>query len=167
MIGSTPGQTRAGPRRLPSPEGLPGGKTVVVVVVGNRTVALGSIPVGETRVVVSNSGEAVVAVGSTLGTGEIVEEDVRVVGPTASAVGAESIPEVEQASGAVAVAAGRLDTAAAVVGAVVDEIARTRAVGQLPAPVHPIVGLRAVPGGNQTLALERVARSAAASGPEG
>ena len=135
--------------------------------VENSTAAVGSIPAGGTRVVVGNSGEAVVAVGSTLGTGEIVEGDVRFVGPTASAVGAGSIPEVEQASGAVAVAAGRLDTAAAVVGAVVDEIVRTRAVGQLPAHVHPIVGLKAVPGGNQKVALERVARSAAASGPEG
>ena len=167
MIGSTPGQKRAGPRRLPSPEDLPGGKIVVVVVAGNKTVALGSIPAGGTRVAVGNSGGAVVAVGSTLRTGEVVEGGVRFVGPTASAVGAGSIPEVEQASGTVAVAAGKLGTAAAVAGAVVDEIARTRAVGQLPAHVHPIFGLKAVPGGNQRVALERVARSAAASGPEG
>ena len=116
MIGSTPGQKRAGPRRLPSPEDLPDGKIVVVVVAGNRTAALGSIPAGGTRVVVGNSGGAVVAVGSTLGTGEVVEGDVRFVGPTASAVGTGSVPEVEQASGTVAVAAGKLGTAAAVAG---------------------------------------------------
>ena len=125
MIGSTPGQKRAGPRRLPSPEGLPDGKIGVVVVAGNRTVALGSIPAGGTRVVVGNSGGAVVAVGSTLGTGEVVEAGMRFVGSSASAVGTGNVPEVVLASGTVAVAADKLDTAVVVAGVVVGGIART------------------------------------------
>lgn len=40
-------------------------------------------------------------------------------------------------------------------------------MGQQPGHVHPTVGLKAVPGGNQEVALERVAGSSVASGPEG
>ena len=125
MIGSTPGQKRTDPRRLPSPEDLPDERTVVVVVAGNRTAAVGSIPAGGTRVVVGNSGGAVVAVGSTLGTGEVVEAGMRFVGSSASAVGTGNVPEVVLASGTVVVAVDKLGTAVAVAGVAVAGIART------------------------------------------
>jgi hypothetical protein len=104
---------------------LPDGSTVDVVVAEHSTASVGSIPAGGTRVVVGNSGGAVVAVGSTLGTGTVVEAGMRFVGSSASAVGTVIVPEVVLASGAVAVAADKLDTVVGAIGVVVGGIART------------------------------------------
>ena len=123
MIGSTPGQKRTDPRRLPSPEDLPDGRTVGVDVVGNRAAAVGSIPAGGTRVVVGNAGGAVVAVEN--GTGKVVGAGMRSVGSSASAIGTGSVPGVVLASGTVVVAVDKLGTAVAVAGVVVGGIART------------------------------------------
>ena len=112
MIGSTPGQNRTDPRRLPSPVDLPDGRTVDVVVAEHSTASVGSIPAGGTRVVVGNAGGAVVA-------------GMRCMGSSASAIGTGSVPGAVLASGTVVVAVDKLGTAVAVAGVVVGGIART------------------------------------------
>ena len=119
MIGSTPGQNRTDPRRLPSPVDLPDGRTVDVVVAEHSTASVGSIPAGGTKVVVDIPGGAVVAVDSTPGTGDVVEAGIRFVEPSASAVGIVIVPETVLAAGAVVVAAGKLGTVVGAVGVVV------------------------------------------------
>ena len=116
MIGSTPGQNRTDPRRLPSPVDLPDGRTVDVVVAEHSTASVESIPAGGTKVVVDIPGGAVVAVDSTPGTGGAVEADIRFVEPSASAVGIVVVPETVLAAGAVVVAAGMLGIAVVAIG---------------------------------------------------
>jgi hypothetical protein len=106
MIGSTPGQKRTDPRRLPSPEDLPGERTAVVDVVGSRAATAGNIPAWGTRVVEN-------------GTGKVVGAGMRSVGSSASAIGTGSVPGVVLASGTVVVAVDKLGTAVAVAGVVV------------------------------------------------
>jgi hypothetical protein len=86
---------------------------------------LGVSPAGGTRVVVGIPGGAVVAVDSTLGTGESVGAGMRFVGLSASAVGTVIVPEAVLAAGAVAVAADKLDTVVGAIGVVVGGIGRT------------------------------------------
>ena len=117
-IGSTPGQNRADPRRLPSPADPPNGRTVDIVVAERSTASVESIPAGRTKVVVGLPGGA--AVDSTPGTGGAVEADMAdIVVPSASVVDTVVVPETLQAAGAVFVAAGMLGIAVGAIGVAV------------------------------------------------
>jgi hypothetical protein len=70
-------------------------------------------------------GEAVVAVDSTLGTGDVVEAGIRCVVPSASAAGIVTVPEIVVAARAVVVAAGKLGTVVGAIGVVVGGIDQT------------------------------------------
>ena len=124
-IGSTPGQNRADPRRLPSPADPPDGRTVGVVVAERSTASVGCIPAEGTKGVGGIPGGAAVAVDSTPGTGGAVEADIDIVVPPESAVGTVIVPETVLASGAVVVAAGMLGIAVGAIGIVVGGIDQT------------------------------------------